>query len=948
MIKNLRPPSTQSFMARTIAFKEATTSEKLVPVSNNSLLKNPANNKTEPMPEHGLRPLRKVADTYGHYIVKTELKAVPVSNRTLLQAKTSNPITGAFIMRKSEPMPVPSGISKEYRKLLNLNILPAGYALNKGPKKVELAFLEKLTNDNAKKIVLEFMTNSVAGSIYKPLRIIHGGPKNIEQNAQAKEAYDSAIQEMTEMFQKGQTQGTSVQLVIDRFMGNLRRIYNTPAFNIDDYVNSKDVEEGIERLKQESFKAQQVFGGDREDANGQSTQEQMLAVLQSILEAQKAGVRPDGAAVDDVVQQQAPVPIVVNDAAAVGGVPDEANQRLNDAMAKLPLPIIPKVAADEPPKQQPAAEEPDDPDEPDEPEVPQASQVPQVDDETKKKVEDRIDGTDYSTIEKLNERIAKIDERLSKPVLGKSKPEVVYERYLLNRMRQEFGIKPKQQFIIPTPQQIDEEIDQTNNKIAALNQEIEDKGDAGGKMAKQVKDLERERAELSDLKKERPEFDPKKVDYKLPTLQQIEEDDINFNLNSLIGISARKVKLDNMNEESIYRKFPYKDHMKAYINELIAVSDTETEIINKIKSSKDGKNTVADFYLTYVLPQVIPNDEYKEGDIFNKLEKSLFRYKDVIDKIITRYERRSFQGNEEYLNEKNNLGQEIISSLQKIKQPPAGAAAAIPSKKPLTKAEKAAAARAAKAEREAGAKIVETKLASEKAAKEAQSAKIREEESKLPFSATNINKNVAYLLDSETGNFNTTTNFTDVHDNYAKNNKLNFPLYKDLIEAHQTALNSNDLPAKTNAIKAILLQIEKDWYFANTALYNSKLKNKVFPKIDDKGKNAFINYWTAYEKYKEYSKAQNAYGVEPSEEIKKKTGRTGRGRKSRKSKKEQLPKLEVTDEEYNKSTKKLLKREKSKRAFQEILDEPKLKRGATRFSNDELNKIIQSILSAQL
>jgi hypothetical protein len=207
MIKNLRPPSTQSFMARTIAFKEATTSEKLIPVSNNSLLKNPANNKTEPMPEHGLRPLRKVADTYGHYIVKTELKAVPVSNRTLLQAKRSNPETGTFIMRKSEPMPVPTGISKEYRKLLNLNILPPGYALNTGPKKVELAFLEKLTNDNAKRIVLEFMNNSVAGSIYKPLRIRYGDP---EKNSQAKEAYDSALQEMLGLFQRGITQGTSI------------------------------------------------------------------------------------------------------------------------------------------------------------------------------------------------------------------------------------------------------------------------------------------------------------------------------------------------------------------------------------------------------------------------------------------------------------------------------------------------------------------------------------------------------------------------------------------------------------------------------------------------------------------------------------------------------------------------------------------------------------------
>ena len=939
MIKNLRPPSTQSFMARTIAFKEATTSEKLVPVSNNSLLKNPANNKTEPMPEHGLRPLRRVGDIYGNYIVKTELKAVPVSNRTLLQAKTANPITGTFVMRKSEPMPVPSGISKEYRKLLNLNILPAGYALNKGPKKVELAFLEKLTNDNAKKIVLEFMTNSVAGSIYKPLRIIHGGPKNIEQNAQAKEAYDSAIQEMTEMFQRGQTQGTSVQLVIDKFMGNLRKIYNTPIFNIDDYVNSNDIEEGIERLKRESFKAQQVFGGDREDANGQATQEQMLAVLQNLLNAQQAGVLPDQAAAADVAQAQNKVPVKIDEAAAVGGISPEQEKKQADDIAIL---------------QQQAAEEPD---EPDEPEVPQAPQEPKVSDKDRKAVEDRLSIADYNSIEDIDARIKKLTETIPKIKIEASKENPTYEIYLLNKMKQEFGIKPKQQFIPPTSEQIDAEIAQTNNKIDALNQVIRDQGDAGGKSAAQIKLLEQEREDLLNLKKERPEFDPKKADYKLPTLQQIDEDDNATNLGTLERIALRRIELDNMTAKDIYMKFPFKEPIPAYVKEVQAVGDTETAIIDKLISTKEGKENFVDFYLYTILPKVIPNDEYKEGEIFYRLEKSLFRYKGIIDDIIKSYEKQSFQRDKAYLNsenekrEKTDMGKEIISSLKRIKQQPAGAAAAVPLKKPLTKAEKAAAAIAAKAEREAGAKIVEAKLASEKAAKEAQSAKIREEELKSPFSPESIKNDIA-VANSGKGRYSDgTADNGAAKKNIADNIRLyvptyNFPLDDDMVTKHNIAMKEPNVAKKKEAIRLILDIVKSRWNSANRDVPETDLsavERAIFPRINKEDSTAHKRYWILFDKYKQYSIKKRQYNLNIDG-----NPQGGEGRKSRKSKKHALPKLEVTDEEYKKSTKKLLKREKSKKAFQELLEQQPIKRGATRFSTDELNQIIQSILSSPL
>jgi len=337
-------------MARTSVFKEASVYEKFVPVSNASLLKNPANNQTEPVPEYGLRPLRRVGDVYGNYIVKTELKAVPVSNATLLQSKRADPITGTFRMRHSEPMPVPSGISKEYRKLLNLNVLPAGYALNKGPRKIELAFLEKLTNDNAKRIVLEFMKNSVAGSIYQPLKLFFG---DADTSAAAKEAYDSSVQELLELYQRGLTQGTSTDAVIARFMSKLRHIYNTPSFSIDAYVSPEDLEQSIAAIKEASYEHGNLLRADRSDPNGQASQEQTNLILNNILLALKSGGKPDNDDIEEIVGERNNVSGVFSPAAPQLNDPQDAEaakqaaaalaakNQAQQATPKLPSPQLP-------------------------------------------------------------------------------------------------------------------------------------------------------------------------------------------------------------------------------------------------------------------------------------------------------------------------------------------------------------------------------------------------------------------------------------------------------------------------------------------------------------------------------------------------------------------------------------------------------------------------------
>lgn len=348
MIKNLRPPSTQIFMARTHAFIEASTAEKMVPVSNASLLKNPANNQLEPVPERGQRPLRKVGDVYGNYIVTTKLESVPVSNMKLLQPKLYNKENNSIMLRKTEPVPVPSAMSKEYRKLLNFNALPAGYALNKGPKKIELAFLEKLTNDNAKRVVLEFMKNSLAGSIYRPLRMKFG---DANRNALAKEAYDSALQEMLEYYQKGITQGTSINLVIDKFMGNLRAVYNTPEFDVSNYVDKDDIEKSIQQLMELSHSRQDYNDASREDPNGSASKADTVAILQAQIDKLRASAPPDAltqAATDAIVTQPAPpTNFVALDAAAVGPLSPAEIEKLN-AASELLKSVKPQSAGDTP------------------------------------------------------------------------------------------------------------------------------------------------------------------------------------------------------------------------------------------------------------------------------------------------------------------------------------------------------------------------------------------------------------------------------------------------------------------------------------------------------------------------------------------------------------------------------------------------------------------------
>ena len=73
----------------------------------------------------------------------------------------------------------------------------------------------------------------------------------------------------------------------------------------------------------------------------------------------------------------------------------------------------------------------------------------------------------------------------------------------------------------------------------------------------------------------------------------------------------------------------------------------------------------------------------------------------------------------------------------------------------------------------------------------------------------------------------------------------------------------------------------------------------------------------------------------------------GKGRKSRKSTKEKAPKLSMTKKEYDISTQKFMKqgREGKVSLPKELTQPSSIARGATKFSNDELNRIIAAILS---
>lgn len=72
----------------------------------------------------------------------------------------------------------------------------------------------------------------------------------------------------------------------------------------------------------------------------------------------------------------------------------------------------------------------------------------------------------------------------------------------------------------------------------------------------------------------------------------------------------------------------------------------------------------------------------------------------------------------------------------------------------------------------------------------------------------------------------------------------------------------------------------------------------------------------------------------------------GRGRK-RRTKKEKVPKLSQTKKEYDLSTQKFMKqgREGKVPLPKELTQPSSIARGATKFSNDELNRIIAAILS---
>jgi len=284
--KNVPVSFIQDFYPRTKVYMPATTSQQLIHCSNASLLKNPENNQTEPMPTHGLRPLRPVGDIFGNYIVTTSEKLVPCSNKNLLQGKRMNPVTGSIFLRKEEPVPVPSSMSKEYRKLLNLNALPEGYALNKGPKKIELAFLERLKNDNSKMIVLELMKNSVGGQLYKPLRL--GFDAN--SASKAKEVYNDAIREITKYFERGITGGPVIDAILDNFTGDLRKIYKNVA-DWDQTVDPTDVEKSIKQLQEVSYQRKGDVAHDRADPSDVATPEEATTMFNLLISmAKKLGV----------------------------------------------------------------------------------------------------------------------------------------------------------------------------------------------------------------------------------------------------------------------------------------------------------------------------------------------------------------------------------------------------------------------------------------------------------------------------------------------------------------------------------------------------------------------------------------------------------------------------------------------------------------------------------
>jgi hypothetical protein len=947
MIKNLRPPSTQSFMARTIAFKEATTNEKLVPVSNNSLLKNPFNNQTEPMPEHGLRPLRKVADTYGHYIVKTELKAVPVSNKTLLQAKRYDPKNGSFLLRHNEPMPVPSGISKEYRKLLNLNVLPPGYALNKGPKKIEIAFLEKLNNDNAKRVVLEFMKNSVAGSILKPLRLINSeDKKGIERNAQAKEAYDSSLQELLDLYQRGVTSGPNVDTVMNGFLAKLKGIYNTNTFDLDDYVDTKDVEKSIKQLQEYSYQQSQVSGQDREDPNGIAPKSTTDALLQQILVALQTGTKPNVDLANQVVNQQDGV---------VGSKVDNADV-LVDKDAEINVDAYLEELKQPP---QPQEEEKD---------LDKVFRSLYVDDintfteKAKKYVDDFIiSDDDVQNLDDKNiEEMKKIEEsdipQLEKQLFLKKLKEL---SLIINAKKEENASK-NERLILENYEAKKED----RKRIAKANKDLDDEE---RKRALDEYNIKVKEAEESDKLKRKAE---KKGGQYIPTdkeyekLQEIRESGIYKGLvkniaESFVKLSVKgldKDKNKNLTQQRNFVNDLYKNYPNVF--KYLVYDDTLQQAVyakgldqkwnrygfnipklinEKIIAEEHSKPFVVppevQAYLPPSPPQPPPpkqNISFAES-VFDKLEK---RYAPQDDKDFP-FDTEEITASINKFVKNNNLNieqlTEIIDFMKRKRFVYSDThddyrqnilAALVKNRYNLIK---------------------ENKVIKESEVSEVGPEPVSEKDDLDKTYQDEMTKKI-YIE----GNAKIKKEFIDIPVGKAVS-KYSFPFIgaqNDELIAIKNMPPSNE---KLKEISDLYNKIKAKWIDDNTIRYKNKntkppaigATDKIFKLIESNNPKVQIaNYYVAIRRYRLFNELEN---IRDGKNI-----QYASGRKSRKSKKEPLPKLAVTDEEYKKSTKKLLKREKSKRAFQEILDEPKLKRGATRFSTDELNQIIQSILSAQI
>jgi len=918
-------------MARTVAFKEATTNEKLVPVSNNSLLKNPFNNQTEPMPEHGLRPLRKVADVYGHYIVNTELKAVPVSNKTLLQAKRYDPKNGSFLLRHNEPMPVPSGISKEYRKLLNLNILPPGYALNKGPKKIEIAFLEKLNNDNAKRVVLEFMKNSVAGSIVKPLRLINSqDKKGIERNAQAKEAYDSSLQELLDLYQRGVTSGPNVDTVMNGFLGKLKGIYNTNTFDLEDYVDTKDVEKSIKQLQEYSYQQGQISGRDREDPNGIAPKSTTDALLQQILVALQTGTKPNIQLADQVVNQQDGV---------VGNQDVNANVFVDkDAEAKVDADLEELVQPPPPPEE--------------EKDMDKIFKSLYIDDintfteKTKKYVDEEILGPqDLTNLQKKwNEEKKKIEE---------SNITQVEKQLLLNKLDK-------------IPQIVDIKVERSQlesyeakkedrKRIAKANKELEDEA---RQRALDEYNIKAKEAEESDKLKRQAEISggiyiPTDKEYE--KLQNIRDTGIYDGLvkniaDSFIALPVKGLDKDrnkNLQQQrnfvdSIYKKYPNAFKYLVYDDTLQNAVNTKgldqkwnrygfniPKLINeKIIKEEHSKPFVippeVQAYLPLSPPQPPPpkqNVSFAES-VFDKLEK---RYAPQNDKDFP-FDKEEIEASINKFVKNNNLNKEQLTEIIDYMK-----------KKefyysPTHDDYRQNIINALQTNKDKFSE--ESKVGPEPVGEKDNLDKTYQDE---------MTKKI-YIE----GNAKIKKEFIDIPVGKA-GSKYTFPFtgaQNDELIAIKNMPPSNE---KLKEISDLYNKIKAKWIDDNTTRYkNGKTKppatsatDKIFKLIESNNPKVQIaNYYVAIRRYRLFNELENI--------------RDGRnvqyasGRKSRKSKKQALPKLEVTDEEYKKSTKKLLKREKSKKAYQELLEQPQIKRGATRFSTDELNQIIQSILSSPL